>query len=65
MKIFMAVLQNKSTDAQKDVVIANAGLGLQACFPGRSLEDCLGMARESIESGSALKVFDKLMEMNK
>jgi len=65
MQIFMAVLQNKSTDAQRDVVIANAGLGLQACFPGQSLEDCLGMARESIESGSALKVFDTLMEMNK
>ena len=65
MQIFMAVLQNKSTDAQRDVVIANAGLGLQTCFPGQSLEDCLGMARESIESGSALKVFDTLMEMNK
>jgi len=65
MQIFMAVLQNKATDAQRDVVIANAGLGLQACFPGRSLEDCLGMARESLESGSALKVFDTLMEMNK
>jgi len=47
------------------VVVANAGLGLQACFPGRSLEDCLGMAGESIESGSALKAFDTLMEMNK
>ena len=65
MKIFMAVLQNKATDAQRDVVIANAGLGLQACFPERSMDDCLGMARESIESGSALKVFDILMEMNK
>jgi len=65
LQIFMAVLQNKATDAQRDVVIANAGLGLQACFPGQSLEDCLGMARESIESGSALKVFDTLMEMNK
>ena len=65
MQIFMAVLQNKATDAQRDVVIANAGLGLQACFSRRSLEDCLDMARESIESGSALKVFDALMEMNK
>ncbi|MEE9461525.1 MAG: anthranilate phosphoribosyltransferase [Bacteroidales bacterium] len=65
MQIFMAVLQNKSTDAQRDVVIANAGLGLQACFSGRSLEDCIDMARESIESGSAFKVFDALMEMNK
>ncbi len=65
MKIFMAVLQNKASDAQRDVVIANAGLGLQACFPEREMDDCLDMARESIESGSALKAFNTLMEMNK
>jgi anthranilate phosphoribosyltransferase len=65
IQIFMAVLQDKATDAQRDVVIANAGLGLQACFPGQSLEDCLGMARESIESGSAFKAFHTLIEMNK
>ncbi len=65
MKIFMAVLQNNGTEAQRDVVIANAGLGLQASFPGRSLDDCLGMARESIEKGSALNVFNTLMGMNK
>jgi anthranilate phosphoribosyltransferase len=65
MKIFLAVLQNRATDAQRDVVIANAGLGLQACFPEKDLEDCLGMARESIESGSALTSFNTLMEMNK
>ncbi len=64
MGILTAVLQNKATDAQRDVVVANAGLGLQACFPGRGLDDCLGMARESIESGSALKAFNTLMEMN-
>ncbi len=65
MKIFMAVLKNGATDAQRDVVIANAGLGIQACFPDRSMEDCLLMARESIESGSALEAFNILMEMNK
>ena len=65
MKIFMAVLQNKASDAQRDVVIANAGLGLQACFPEREMEDCLDMARESIESGSARRAFNTLMEMNK
>jgi anthranilate phosphoribosyltransferase len=65
LQIFMAVLQNKATDAQRDVVIANAGLALRACYPARSIEDCLGMARQSIESGSALKAFNTLMEMNK
>ena len=65
MKIFLSVLQNKATDAQRDVVIANAGLGLQACFPEKGLEECLGLARESIERGSALHSFNTLMEMNK
>lgn len=65
MKIFVAVLQNEATDAQRDVVVANAGLGLQACFPGKSTGDCLDMARQSVTSGSALKAFTTLMEMNK
>jgi anthranilate phosphoribosyltransferase len=65
MKIFLAVLRGGATEAQRDVVIANAGWGLQACFPERSISDCLGMARESIESKSALKSFNRLMEMNK
>ena len=65
MKIFMGVLRNEATDAQRDVVIANAGLGLQACFPDRDMGDCLGMARQSIENGSAWKVFNLLMEMNR
>jgi anthranilate phosphoribosyltransferase len=64
MKIFMAVLQNEATDAQRDVVVANAGLGLQACFPGKTTGDCLDMARQSIASGSAVKAFTTLMEMN-
>jgi len=63
--IFMAVLQDRATDAQRDVVIANAGLGLQACFPTKSIDDCLGMARESILSNAALKSFNTLLEMNK
>ena len=65
MKIFLSVLRNNATDAQRDVVIANAGLGLQACFPERSVADCLGLARESIESGAALSAFNLLMEMNR
>ena len=65
MKIFLSVLRNEATDARRDVVIANAGLGLLACFPERSMADCLEMARQSIESGSAWKDFDLLMEMNR
>jgi len=64
MKIFIDVLENRTTPARRDVVIANAGLGLQACFPERSVADCLNLARESLESGAALQAFNLLMEMN-
>ncbi len=64
MKIFMGVLDNDCTAAQKEVVIANAGLGLKACFPGLDLGDCMARAGESIESGAAKKAFTTLMEMN-
>ena len=65
MKIFINVLENIATPARTDVVVANAGLALQICFPDLSLEDCMAKARESIESGSAFHAFKTLMELNK
>ncbi|MFC2112083.1 anthranilate phosphoribosyltransferase [Bacteroidota bacterium] len=65
MGIFMNVLENKSTGAQKDVVVANGGLALKVNHPGKGLEECLDMSRNSIESGSALNAFKTLMELNK
>ena len=64
MKIFIDVLENNASPAQRDVVIANGGMGLQACYPEKSIMECIDLARESLESGSALKVFKTLMEMN-
>lgn len=51
--IFKAVLEDRATPAQKDVVVANAGLGIHTLRPERSLTDCMEEARESIESGAA------------
>ncbi len=65
MKIFMDVLENRAAPAQKDVIIANGGFALHACYPDRDLHACLEMARKSIESGSALKAFKTLMDLNK
>ncbi len=65
MGIFIAVLENKATGAQKDVVVANGGLALQTCHPDKNLDECLEMSRVSIESGAALKAFKTLMELNK
>lgn len=61
-KIFTNVLENKATEAQKQVVLANAGLGIWCAKPSLKPEDAIAEAKESIESGRALKVFKKLIE---
>ncbi len=60
-KIFTNVLENKATDAQKNVVLANAGMGIWCALPTLSKEDAMAKAKEALESGSALKVFKQLI----
>ena len=60
-KVFMDVLCDTSTQAQKDVVIANAGFAIHMSKENISISDALSMAKESIESGSALNNFKKLL----
>lgn len=65
-QIFDAVLENRALPGQKNVVIANAAFGIQVMEDGRkSLEECLDIARDSIESGKALRTFKKFVELNK
>jgi len=45
-KIFTNVLENKGTDAQRDIVLANAGMAIQSFEPDWSLLDCVAKARE-------------------
>ena len=58
--IFLAVLEGRSTDAQRDAVRANAGLAIHTIHPDRSLVDCVAEATESLASGRALAVLKKL-----
>ncbi len=56
-EIFDAVLENRATEAQTSVVIANAALAIHVFEAGRKpLEECVAIARESIASGKALGV---------
>ncbi|MEM6765407.1 MAG: anthranilate phosphoribosyltransferase [Bacteroidota bacterium] len=55
--IFLSVLENRATDAQTEVVLANAALAIRTARPAYCLEDAVGAARESIVSGSALQAF--------
>ena len=64
MKIFDAVLEGTATEAQKNVVIANAACGLSVMDQNLSMTDSVAMAREALESGKALATFKKFVEIN-
>ena len=64
-QIFDSVLENRCLPGQKEVVLANAAFGIQVLERGeKPIEECVEIARESIESGSALRTFRKFVELN-
>lgn len=63
-RIFDAVMCNEATDAQKNCVIANSAFAIQAMENTLSIEECISIARESIESGKAKKALKKFVELN-
>ena len=64
-EIFDAVLENRALPAQKNVVLANAAFGIQVMEKGhKSIEECVEIACESIDSGKALATFRKFAEIN-
>ena len=62
-KIFKSVLENQSTRAQKEVAIANAGMALYCADSSLELTEAVQKARESVDSGSALKSFKKFIDI--
>lgn len=60
-KIFMNVLNNEASSAQKQAVLANSALALHCANPKLSLLDAVATARESLESKKALNSFKKLV----
>ncbi|MBQ7869946.1 MAG: anthranilate phosphoribosyltransferase [Prevotella sp.] len=64
-RIFDNVLSNTALPAQKNIVLANAAFGIQVLERGKkSIDECVAIARESIDSGRALKTFHKFVELN-
>jgi len=62
--IFLNVLSNQSTQAQKDVVLANSALAIN-CFKNKTdIPTSLSEAKESLESGRAMKVLEKVIELS-
>lgn len=62
-EIFLGVLNNKGTESQKEVVLANAAVAIQCFNQKRSLQDCIEEARESLNSGRALNTFKKFSQI--
>jgi len=63
-EIFKTVLNGKGTEAQNNVVIANAALALNCYYPNNSLEENIDKARQSLLNGNAAKVLTDLLEMS-
>lgn len=63
--IFDSVLNNTCLPAQKNIVVANAAFGIQVMEHGQKpIDECVAIARESIDSGAALRTFNKFVEIN-
>ena len=61
--IFKDVISGKGTTAQNSVVIANSAMALATYFPGKGIEECIGMAKASVVEGMALKVLNQLISI--
>lgn len=59
-RIFVSILEGSGTQAQQNVVIANAALAIKCMHRQKSLADCVAEASESLKSKKALEVFKKL-----
>lgn len=62
-KILTLILKGEGTKAQTSAVLANAGLAIQTIEQSWSLEDSIAKAKESIDSGRAIKTLKSLMSL--
>ena len=54
-KIFTDILSGNGTEAQNNVVAANAALGIRCFEPEKDLTECVAIATKSLKSGKALQ----------
>lgn len=62
--LFDSVLENRCTEAQKNVVLANSAIAMQVVESTLSFADAVEKSRESIESGRALSTFKRFIAQN-
>ncbi|MDR3366335.1 MAG: anthranilate phosphoribosyltransferase [Prevotellaceae bacterium] len=62
--IFDRVLGNAATEAQKNVVVANAAFAIRTINPQLGVAECIAQAQNALESGKALAAFKKFVALN-
>jgi anthranilate phosphoribosyltransferase len=62
--IFDGVLKNSATEEQKNAVVVNAAFAIKTINSALDIAECIAAARESLDSGKALKTFRKFVEIN-
>jgi anthranilate phosphoribosyltransferase len=60
--IFLRILRNEGTAAQREVVVANAGMAIYCARPEQGMEASIETAREALVSGKALATFQQFLE---
>ena len=63
-KIFTQILNGKGSDAQNNVVCANAAMAI-ATVTKTTIEDSFEIAKESLLAGKAKEKFERLVELSK
>ena len=62
--IFTKILENKATKSQTDVVLANSAIAIQT-ITNKTIDECLSIAKQSLDSGSALNCLKKIQLLGK
>ena len=62
--IFTKILENRATKSQTDVVLANSAIAIQT-ITNKTIDECLSIARQSIDSGSALNCLKRIQLLSK
>ena len=60
-KIFLNVLNNKATDAQRNAVVINSAFTIQTICPEKTIDECKSEALQSLERGKSKKAFEKFI----
>ncbi|MFI3292891.1 MAG: anthranilate phosphoribosyltransferase [Rikenellaceae bacterium] len=62
--IFDNVLGGSATQAQRDCVVVNSAYAINVMEPTKSIEECIAIARETIDSGRAVECMKRFVDIN-